>query len=48
MTLSSGDRWPTRTPDAQNANSWTASGLIKPKATSAQNGGSRVTAADQP
>lgn len=41
MTSSSADPRPTRTPNAQNANVWTASGLIKPKATSAQNGSER-------
>jgi hypothetical protein len=40
MTSSSDDPWPTRTLDAQNTNVWTASGLIKPNATSTQIGGS--------
>ncbi len=50
MTSSSGDPRPTRTPNAQNANVWTASGLIKPKATSAQNSSERgsLLAASRP
>jgi hypothetical protein len=48
MTSSSDDPWPTRTLDAQNTNVWTASGLIKPNATSTQIGGYLKSIRDKP